>query len=124
MSSAQCLIFSRRKLLEVVYSSSDTCLLCPGKVPRIRGKLVHFPGVLIDREACMSVVLECSRGKCLEFAAIWFTFPESAGKVRIKGLDDNENYTETASLRPRPAVAAAAPAAGQPPQKKRPGFQF
>lgn len=63
MSSAQCLIFSRRKPPEVVYSSSDTCLLCPGKVPGIRGKLVHFPGVLIDREACMSVVLECSRGK-------------------------------------------------------------
>lgn len=50
-----------------------------GKVPWIRDKLMHFPLIgwtkNAGRIAAEAIVQFCSRGKCLEFAANWCTFP-------------------------------------------------
>ena len=47
-----------------------------GKVPRIRGKMVHFP----RKKGEMVVKSTFSAGKCLGFAAKWFTFPGKTGE--------------------------------------------
>ena len=59
---------------------SDCLISSQGKVPRIRGKTVHFP--LIEqtrnagRRAVEAIALFHPRGKCHGFAAKRFTFPD------------------------------------------------
>jgi len=63
-----------------------------GKVPGICRNTVHFPPIgrtrNAGRRATEAIVLFRSRGKCLGFAAKWFTFPgrtdqEWAFRIRI-----------------------------------------
>ena len=67
-----------------------------GKVPGIRDKLVHFPGVLTDKVACVAIVLECNRGKCHRFVEIWFTFPGKNGKMALKSTFSRGKCTKFA----------------------------
>ena len=66
---------------------SDCPISSQGKVPLIRGNLVHFPPIGRTRNAgkmaTEAIVLFRPPGKCHRFAEIWFTFPDR--KCRQKG---------------------------------------
>jgi len=58
---------------------SDCLISSPGKVPLIRGNLVHFPPIgrtrNAGRMAAEAIVLFHPGGKCLGFMENWCTFP-------------------------------------------------